>query len=55
VPRGALPSVWVAVARTTADLDILCGDPRWRALESESELGVWSDDFSNILGVVKWR
>jgi hypothetical protein len=31
----------------------LQGDPRWKPLD-RTGLPVWTDQFSNILGVVKW-
>ena len=34
----------------------LINDPRWtrRRLTSETRVGLWTDDFSNLLGVFKW-
>ncbi len=41
-------SHWVAMARTTAALDFLGGDPGWEPLPP-SRGRPWSDDFSNVL------
>jgi hypothetical protein len=49
-----LRSMWVVMARTTADLGILAQDPRWTSLTPDPKVGLWSDDFSNILKVFIW-
>ena len=43
----------VVVARRAEDLAFLDGDSRWQAIEIADGVGVWTDDFSNILGVLK--
>ncbi|MGH6913703.1 MAG: fused MFS/spermidine synthase, partial [Geminicoccales bacterium] len=48
-------SVWIAVARRDADLGALAGDPRWRRLEARPGARPWTDDFSNIVGALRWR
>jgi hypothetical protein len=50
---GASRSTWVVVACNKAALAPLQGDPRWKPLD-RTGLPVWTDQFSNILGVVKW-
>src|SRR5215207_2614067 len=53
---GLDPSTWVAVARTAADLGPLASDPNWAEFDpAVYELEVWRDDFSDILGVFRWR
>ncbi len=49
------PSDWVVMARKPEDLAKLAGDPRWLPLSGMSGGVVWTDDFSNILAVFKWR
>jgi spermidine synthase len=52
---GALSSTWVVLARTRDALGQLAADERWRAkLESDPKVGVWTDDFHNLLSVFKW-
>ena len=46
-------SDWVVVARSAGDLAAIAGDPRWKALEGDPRLGVWSDDYANLFGVLK--
>jgi hypothetical protein len=42
------------MARSSADLGILDEDPRWQRLVPDSSARVWTDDYSNILGVLKF-
>ncbi len=50
---GRSPSVWVIVGRSPADFGALATDPRWAAVTPQ---GVpWTDDFSNVLRVLKWQ
>jgi hypothetical protein len=48
------PSHWVAVARTPEDLAPLTGGGRWKPLAGDPAWRVWTDDYSNIVGVLKW-
>lgn len=45
---------WVVIARSDADLGALASDPRWRQVEADSG-GPWTDDFSNLVGALRWR
>jgi spermidine synthase len=47
------PSVWVAAARREQALASLGNDPRWRPLQKQAGVRVWTDDYSNILFVLK--
>ena len=46
-------SDWVVVARNAADLAALAGDARWEALATDPRVGVWSDDYANLFGVLR--
>ena len=48
-------SHWVVMARRERDLDHLLRKARWLRLEGRSPPQVWTDDFSNLLGVFNWR
>ncbi|MGO9324661.1 MAG: spermidine synthase [Terracidiphilus sp.] len=54
---GKLPSIWVVMARDPADLSALTADTsrafRWQPLPGRPDAGLWTDDYSNLLGVVK--
>jgi hypothetical protein len=52
---GKEESHWVVLARRSEDLGGLNKSARWLPLESRAPARVWTDDFSNILGVFKWR
>ena len=52
---GRKPSTWVVLARHETDLRALRHNPRWRPLNPRPGIDAWSDDFSNILQVMKWR
>ncbi|MDT7542126.1 MAG: hypothetical protein QOE33_2030 [Acidobacteriota bacterium] len=48
-------SQWIAVARTSGDLATLAKDARWYQLTSYMSRRVWTDDYSNIVSVIKLR
>jgi SAM-dependent methyltransferase len=48
------PSHWVLMARHQADLAPFASDARWRPAR-QSGAAVWTDDFSNVLSVIRWR
>jgi spermidine synthase len=54
---GANRSTWVVLAPTAGALGGLAKDERWSAegLEPDPHVGVWTDDFHNLLSVLKWR
>ena len=52
---GKAPSVWAVLARRQADLAPLAQDVRWKRLLADPVLAVWTDEFSNLLGILRWR
>jgi hypothetical protein len=52
--EGAVGSEWVVLARRPSDLAFLDGEPRWTELTSDRRVNAWTDDFSNIVSVLKW-
>jgi hypothetical protein len=54
-PSGKEPSQWVVMARRPEDVATLAADTRWQILEGRPDRQVWSDDFSNIVSIFKWR
>jgi SAM-dependent methyltransferase len=46
-------SSWIVLARSTADLGDLTTDPRWLPLDPVDRSVVWTDDFSDILSVLR--
>jgi hypothetical protein len=47
---GKYPSVWVVMARNDAVLGSIPGDSRWSRVQGDK---IWTDDFSNILSLLK--
>jgi hypothetical protein len=48
------PSEWIVMAQQSPAFDTLAQNYRWRRLEARPETPAWTDDFSNILGVLRW-
>jgi spermidine synthase len=51
--EGRFASVWVVMARQSSDLEVLRSYPGWRALPAVLGMRVWTDDFSNIVSILK--
>jgi len=53
---GAAGSTWAVLSRTPDAVGRLAADARWTAatLEVDPRVGVWTDDFHNLLTVFKW-
>ncbi|HVF10409.1 MAG TPA: fused MFS/spermidine synthase [Abditibacteriaceae bacterium] len=52
---GKSHSHWVLVARRKTDFGKLAADKRWKAGRINPQAGVWTDDFSSVLTVFRWR
>jgi hypothetical protein len=50
-----MTSKWVVLARSAKDLQLLVLQKNWRVLSPKSDVGVWTDDFSNVFSVFRWR
>jgi hypothetical protein len=53
--NGKEESHWVLMARHEGDLGYLVKRAQWLPLEGRLPPEVWTDDFSNLLGVFKWQ
>ena len=53
--RGKLASEWAVLARSEAELARLAADPRWQRLQAAPGVDVWTDDFSSLRSVLRWR
>jgi hypothetical protein len=51
---GKDPSIWVVMAESEGELKLL-SRYLWEPLPGQNGVAVWRDDFSNLLGVFKWR
>ena len=54
VAAGATASEWMAIAASDADLDFLHSEKRWQVIRPEADAAPWTDDFSNIVSVMRW-
>jgi hypothetical protein len=52
---GKLLSRWMVMARSRADLGSLATDPRWVTTVVPPRTKIWTDDYSNLLRVIKWH
>jgi spermidine synthase len=48
------PSTWVVLARNEQALGNIATDQRWSELQQNSKVGLWTDDYSNIVRVLQW-
>jgi hypothetical protein len=48
-------SKWIVLSRSANDHAPLALQPGWRVLAPTSDIGLWTDDFSNVLSVFRWR
>lgn len=51
--RGTTGSIWVVVARRLEDLAPLARNTQWKPAPIRPEIGAWTDDFANIVGVLR--
>ena len=51
--EGKVPSAWVMMARSTADLGPLALDPRWLRFPADVLGASWTDNYSNVLETLK--
>jgi hypothetical protein len=53
--RGRSQSHWVLFARTEGPLSVVRGRPGWRTPETRTSVRAWTDDYSNLLNVLRVR
>ncbi len=53
ITQRKLTSLWVALARQRADLGPIATDERWTPLFPDPRRRTWTDDYSNVLGILK--
>jgi hypothetical protein len=52
--NGRAPSRWVVLAHRSADLGPLPRKPGWRQLAPDNSKRVWTDQYSNVVGVLRF-
>jgi hypothetical protein len=55
VRLGKASSTWVVMARRREDLGALAGDSRWQPLARQPGAAAWTDDYANVLQVLRWK
>jgi hypothetical protein len=48
------PSHWVAITRSIDGFRFLDSDKRWQRLKAKPDARPWTDDFADIIGVLRW-
>jgi hypothetical protein len=52
---GRKHSQWVVLARQRSDLARIAGRTDWRPLGARSTSSLWTDDYSDLFGLLRWR
>lgn len=52
--RFRYPSEFVVLARSEDTLGALATDQRWKPLNVKAKTGIWTDDYSNLVRVLRW-
>ncbi len=52
---GKDQSHWLVMSRRREDLGRIARDSRWLPIRGHASGSVWTDDFSNLLGAIKWN
>ena len=59
IEAGKFPSKWIVMARNEGELDDLAARTsspgRWVKVVRQAGTRVWTDDYSNLLSIIKWR
>jgi len=55
IDAGKFPSKWMVMARNQGDFGALATDPRWKTVVVPPGTQAWTDDYSNLLRVIKWN
>lgn len=53
--RFHYPSEWVLLAKSERALGDIATDQRWSTLATNPRVGLWTDDYSNIIRVLRWK
>jgi hypothetical protein len=53
--EGKQPSTWVILARDRRLLAPFAGDAKWQPLSGDRKGDLWTDNYSNILQVLRWQ
>lgn len=51
---GKLPSIYAAMGRPDSAIQHLAENPHWQPIEPDTKPMVWTDQFSNLIQLMKW-
>jgi spermidine synthase len=54
-PRGKAASDYVAAVRSAEDLDNIPNKDSWEEPERPTDIKSWTDDYSNMMSVIRWK
>ena len=54
VAHGKFPSQWVVLARRASDIAGLAQDLRWQPLRPRPSVGLWTDNYSDLVTILRW-
>jgi spermidine synthase len=52
--RGKFASTWVLMARQRSDFAELASQPRWHDIPLRSARSLWTDEYSSVVGIIRW-
>jgi hypothetical protein len=52
--NGKFASDWVILVRSEKTLGSLAKNSDWKPIPPDARVGIWTDDFSNIVAVLRW-
>ncbi len=52
--RGKFASDWVILVRKEKRLGSLATNSKWKPIPPDDRVGIWTDDFSNVVDVLRW-
>jgi spermidine synthase len=53
--QGKRPSHYIVMARGTLDVHSLADKPQWKRVTRRPDAPVWTDQYSNLLSLFRWR
>jgi len=54
-PTGKTSSDYVVAARHSEDFGALQDDMNWSPIEKRDGIQAWTDDYSNMMKIVRWK
>ncbi|HEV2386242.1 MAG TPA: fused MFS/spermidine synthase [Candidatus Acidoferrales bacterium] len=55
IDQGKFASKWIVLARRADDASGLAQDPRWQPLQPRPSVGLWTDNYSDLVRIIRWN